>query len=227
MTDTPYSLQVHDEVTSTQDVALAAAANDSRVLVVAARQTQGRGRSQRRWETAPRALAASLAFAPSWPAARWPLLPLVAGLAAAVPLGDRVKLKWPNDLLVGNGKVGGILVETSGSIVVVGCGINLWWPDSPEGIAGLYAEDPGPDRLVEIATAWADRFLEAVAGGWEHWGREEYRARCETLGRLIVWEPAGEGRAVDIDEEGGLVVETDHGRLRLVAGEVRHLRVAP
>jgi BirA family biotin operon repressor/biotin-[acetyl-CoA-carboxylase] ligase len=169
-------------------------------------------------------MAASLGFAPAWPHSRWPILPLAAGLAAALELGDQVKLKWPNDLLLGGEKLGGILVESTATLVVVGCGVNLWWPDAPEGITGLYPEDPGPDRHVDIAIAWADRFLESVGAGWARWGREEYRARCETLGRLIVWEPAGMGQALDIDEEGRLVVETDQGRRQLTAGEVRHVR---
>jgi BirA family biotin operon repressor/biotin-[acetyl-CoA-carboxylase] ligase len=220
---TPYSLQVREEVTSTQDLA-AAAFNGSPVLVAAARQTEGRGRSLKDWLSAPRAMAASLAFAPAWPLAHWPSIPLVAGLAAAEILGGDVFLKWPNDLLMGESKVGGVLVEASSSEVVVGCGINLWWPDPPHGAVGLVAEDPGSDRFILVAKAWAERFLERMERSPGDWGRAEYLARCVTIGKEITWEPGGIGTAVDVDEEGALVVDIAGGRTRLLAGEVRHIR---
>lgn len=220
---TPYSLQVYEEVTSTQDVA-AAALGDRPTLVVAGRQTEGRGRSQRTWESAPRAMAASLAMRPSWGVGSWPLIPLIAGLAAADTLAGDVGLKWPNDLLVGDTKVGGILVEGSGGVLVVGCGLNLWWPDPPPGSGSLLIADPGPEAVVETAQAWAERFLERLANGPSEWGRDDYLARSATIGRRVTWEPGGEGNAIDIGDDGSLIVETDNGTERLIAGEIRHLR---
>lgn len=220
---TPYSLQVYDEVTSTQDIA-AAALVDEPILVVAGRQTEGRGRSQRTWESAPRAMAASLAMRPTWDLGSWPLIPLVAGLAAADTLGGNVTLKWPNDLLIGGDKVGGILVEGSDGVLVVGCGLNLWWPDAPAGSGALATADPGREAAEATATAWADRFLERMSAGPHDWGRSDYVARSATIGRRVTWEPNGEGNAIDIDESGALVVETETGRKSLIAGEIRHLR---
>jgi BirA family transcriptional regulator, biotin operon repressor / biotin---[acetyl-CoA-carboxylase] ligase len=220
---TPYSLQAFDEVTSTQDLA-AAALVDGPVLVVAARQTEGRGRSQRAWESAPRAVAASLAFRPEWDIGSWPLIPLVAGLAAAEALGGHIGLKWPNDLLLGEDKVGGILVEGSAEGLVAGCGLNLWWPEPPAGVVGRWIADPGPSAVIEIGTAWANDFLERLSAGPAKWGRGEYVNLSVTLGRRITWEPGGAGTAVDIDETGALVVETETGTERLVAGEIRHIR---
>jgi BirA family biotin operon repressor/biotin-[acetyl-CoA-carboxylase] ligase len=220
---TPYSLQVYDEVTSTQDIA-AAALVEQPILVVAGRQRAGRGRSRRTWESAPRAMAASLAMRPTWDLGSWPLIPLVAGLAAADILEGDVTLKWPNDLLVGEDKVGGILVEGSGGVLVVGCGLNLWWPDPPAGSGALSIDDPGRPAVVDTATAWADRFLVRIASGPKEWGRSDYLARSATIGRRVTWEPTGEGEAIDIGDDGSLVVETDHGTERLIAGEIRHLR---
>ncbi len=194
------------------------------VLVAAARQTEGRGRSLRAWENAPRALAASLALLPAWPLTFWPSIPLVAGLAAADVLGSQVRLKWPNDLLVGDDKVGGILVEGSSEYVIVGCGVNLWWPNPPDGTVGLLRDDPGPGRFSDLAEAWAIRLLERMTSSPGDWGHDEYIARCVTVGREITWEPRGMGTAVDVDEHGALVVETTDGRTRLVAGEVNHIR---
>jgi BirA family biotin operon repressor/biotin-[acetyl-CoA-carboxylase] ligase len=221
---TPYSLQVYDEVTSTQDIA-AAALVDEPILVVAGRQTAGRGRSQRTWESAPRAMAASLAMRPTWDLGSWPLIPLVAGLAAADTLEGEVTLKWPNDLLIGEDKVGGILVEGSDGVLVVGCGLNLWWPDAPAGSGALAVADPGPDAAEATATAWADRFLERMSAGPEKWGRTDYLARSATIGRRVTWEPNGEGEAIDLGDDGSLIVETTHGAQRLIAGEIRHLRM--
>lgn len=220
---TPYSLQVYDEVTSTQDIA-AAALVDEPVLVVAGRQTEGRGRSQRTWESAPRAMAASLAIHPVWEVGSWPLIPLVAGLAASDVLEGDVGLKWPNDLLMGKKKVGGILVEGSGGVLVVGCGLNLWWPEPPEGVGARWVEDPGPSAVVETARAWADRLLERLSAGPEEWGRSRYLERSVTVGKSVTWEPAGQGRAVDIGNDGSLIVDTGQGMQHLIAGEIRHLR---
>ncbi|MGH8928901.1 MAG: biotin--[acetyl-CoA-carboxylase] ligase, partial [Acidimicrobiia bacterium] len=168
---TPYSLKLYDEVTSTQDVAAADFGGEP-LLVVAARQAEGRGRSHRRWQQAPRAVAASLAFVPDWPSRSWPLIPLVAGLAAGETLGEGVRLKWPNDLLWGEaGKVGGVLVEGTSARLVVGLGVNLWWPEPPEGIRGLRDDDPGPERGRVLAEAWARNLLHRLARGPLDWDR--------------------------------------------------------
>lgn len=220
---TPYSLHVYDEVTSTQDVA-AAALGVEPILVVAGRQTKGRGRSRRTWDSAPRAMAASLAFRPTWELGSWPLIPLVAGLAAADVLDAAVSLKWPNDLLLGESKVGGILVEGSAGALVVGCGLNLWWPDPPAGIGALAIDDPGRQAVFDTATAWAERLLQRMATGPRQWGRSDYLARSATIGRQVVWEPDGRGKAIGIGDDGSLLVETDRGPQRLIAGEIRHLR---
>jgi len=219
---TPYSLQVYDEVTSTQDIA-AAALVDQPILVVASRQTEGRGRSQRNWESAPRAVAASLAMRPTWEIGSWPLIPLVAGLAAADVLKG-VRLKWPNDLLVAEDKIGGILVEGSGGVLVVGYGLNLWWPDPPVGSGALFVGDPGPEAVVGAATAWAGRLIQRLAGGPGEWGRSRYLELSATIGRRVTWEPNGEGKAIDIGDDGSLIVDTIEGRKHLIAGEIRHLR---
>jgi biotin-(acetyl-CoA carboxylase) ligase len=96
------------------------------------------------------------------------------------------KLKWPNDLILGEGKVGGILVEQSGDEVVIGLGLNLWWPDTPEGTAALFGEDPGPDRHAEIGALWGAELMRLIEA--EGWPLGDYRSDCETLGRRITWE---------------------------------------
>lgn len=220
---TPYSVQAFDEVTSTQDLA-ASLADSGPVLVVAGRQMVGRGRSGSQWLNAERAMAASLGFAPDWRHEDWSLIPLVAGLAAAEVVGPECRLKWPNDLLIDSAKVGGILSEVSGDLVVTGCGLNLYWPDRPPGMAAIYRDDPGPRRHIDLAREWADSLLNRLARGPRAWGLDEYRSRSATLGSKISWEPLGEGTAIDIGEDGALIVSTAEGEIRLTAGTVRHLR---
>ena len=219
---TPYSVQVFDEVTSTQDLAASMAVSGP-VLVVAGRQTIGRGRSGSRWLNAERAMAVSLGFTPDWSPEEWSLIPLVAGLAAAEVVGPACRLKWPNDLLIDAAKVGGILSEASGNLVVTGCGLNLYWPDHPPGMAAIYRDDPGPSRHIDLARDWADSLLNRLARGPRAWGLDEYRSRSATLGSKISWEPLGEGTAMDIGDDGALVVATAEGEVRLTAGTVRHL----
>jgi BirA family transcriptional regulator, biotin operon repressor / biotin---[acetyl-CoA-carboxylase] ligase len=233
MTDTPYALLGAETTASTQDEARRRYAGRP-LLLVAARQTAGRGRRGRAWEEATRALAATLAFRPPWPEEAWPRLTLVAGLAACRALGEAVRLEWPNDLVAGGAKVGGLLTEVADGVVAVGLGANLYWPEpTVEGAGGLWAEDPGPEAAPRLAAAWAEDLLARVAAGPGRWGRDEYTALCATLGREVTWVPtgreamgetAGRGRAVALAESGGLVVETAGGRRVLHAGEVHTVR---
>ncbi len=228
---TPYAFVTLPTLPSTQDEARRRAdESGDAVLVVAGRQTAGRGRTGRTWLEAPRAMYSSLAFRPGWPVEALPRLTLVAGLAVRRPLVAllrvEVGLKWPNDLIVPAGKLGGILTESQGDIVVIGCGVNLWWPDPPEGIAAASSSDPGAGLAGDLARRWVERLLDVAAGDPSAWGRDEYRSACATLGTRVEWDGGGPATAVDIDERGGLVVETKGGRLTLTSGEVRSLRPA-
>ena len=230
---TPYVMYRLEEVGSTQSEAerLFASGDGKPTLLVADRQTSGRGRHGNRWVTAPRAVAASLALRPGWPPSAWGRIPLVAGLAARAALrsvlGTEVALKWPNDLLTTAGKVGGVLVEASGDRVTVGCGINLWWPDPIPEAAGLVSEDPGPEAAGPLAVDLAQRLLRRLHDDPRVWGHEEYRSVCATLGQQITWDPDGQGEAVDVAADGGLVVETPDGRTTLHSGVVRSVRPRP
>lgn len=221
---TPYFQLRRESVPSTQDVAREALEGGPiAVLVVAARQTEGRGRAGASWLTAERALAVSLALRVDRGESR--PLSLMAGVAAA-GLGFAVELKWPNDVMVGDSKAGGILVERSGDIAVIGLGLNLWWPGAPEGMCGLFADDPGGGRHAELGALWGAGMMRLLD---DHgWPRERYKALCSTLGREITWEPEGSGKAVDVDHSGALIVEDEEDELLTVtSGAVRHVRPSP
>lgn len=227
---TPLQTVILEETGSTQDEARErfSAGDGSPTLAVAARQTRGRGRSGAEWKTAPVALAASLAFRPEWPPESWPLITLTAGVAAVRVLREAgregLRLKWPNDIMRGERKAGGILTEARPGLAVAGWGANLFWPRPPPGAGALWEEPPPPGLAEELGRRWAEELLSLAGGGAPRWPREEYQRACATLGREIAWFPDGRGRATRVNAAGGLVVETDAGTIVLTAGEVKEVR---
>lgn len=113
-------------------------------------------------------------------------------------------------------------MQRTGDMTVAGCGLNLWWPEPPPGVAGLLDLDPGPDLGLRVSQQWAG----SVLAGTQRWDRAAYKAACATLGQAVTWDPDGHGRAVDVDSTGGLVVETRQGLINLRFGEVRTIRPA-
>lgn len=192
-------------VTSTQDVARELPIGS---CVVADHQSAGRGRLDHRWEAPPgTALLVSFVLSPD------PLLSLSAGVAAAEACGAGVRVKWPNDLLLGGRKVGGVLVEATPTRAVCGIGVNLTW--APEGAARLNQDR---DALLERLRIEIRRWCSASGG--EVLAR--WRELSETLGRRVrVEQPGGvlEGLAEDIGPEGELIV--DGAAVRF--GSVTHL----
>jgi BirA family biotin operon repressor/biotin-[acetyl-CoA-carboxylase] ligase len=224
-TPTPYSLIRRPEVASTQD--LARDMFDGRpTLVVADRQTAGRGRSGAPWLNADRTVAMSLAFRPGWDRIHWPVIALVAGVAVLDAWEGDLSLKWPNDVIRDDCKVGGILVEAaSGSPVVVGVGLNLFWNDPPDGVSGIDAVDPGAGAADRVADNWALTFLKWMSTDASEWPRARYTEACSTIGHAITWNPAGSGTATGIAADGALEVSTESGPTAIRSGQVEHVRV--
>jgi BirA family biotin operon repressor/biotin-[acetyl-CoA-carboxylase] ligase len=221
---THYDIVSVDSVPSTQDEAskLRELTNTT-TLVVADRQTLGRGRHGRTWEEPSRGLYSSLAFETKWPPEDRATITLCAAVALASSIEDAAgascDVKWPNDLLIGGAKVAGILVEATADVVVVGCGVNLWWPDAPAFAAGIFDDDPGEEVALGAARGWVERLLEMLDDGPGAWPRAEYLRRSWTVGRTVSWDN-GMGLAVGIAPGGGLVVETEDGDSIITAGEV-------
>lgn len=222
--------------TNAEALRLAAAGEPGGTVVVADAQTAGRGRLGRSWWAEPgRSLLCSWLVRPELPAERWPALTLVAGLAAARALtasaGLDVRLKWPNDLLVGGRKLGGLLAEADGrGALVVGLGVNVRQEAFPEEIAGI-ATSVAASGGRPVERAWV---LAATLSGFGARMLEpekalgEYRALSETLGKPVRVERTGaeplEGIAVDLTDGGALVVESHGERVAVSAGDVVHLR---
>lgn len=209
-------------------------------LCVADEQTAGRGRQGRSWVApAGSALLASILLRPRTAAEG---VPLAAGLAvadAAAGLGVEVGLKWPNDVVVDGAKLAGILAEVEpaapgpGTAVVLGIGVNLRVDEFPEGVSGaslhrLLAPAPPPsaeELLVLLLPALASRVRTLESGGVPAL-LDDWRRRAVGLGGAVVAETPGgtiEGRAVGIDRDGALLVETTSGTVRLLAGDAHFL----
>jgi BirA family biotin operon repressor/biotin-[acetyl-CoA-carboxylase] ligase len=216
------------EVASTQDESLRLF-DESGVptLVVADRQFAGRGRQGRTWQQADRAMFASYTVRTTWPGGTRSLIPLVCGLAmreAVSALMDlEVRLKWPNDLMLDDKKLGGILVEASGPRLTAGCGVNLWWGTRPDRVAALYDDDPGPTTAKALATEWIDRLRVHLDRGPDDWLRGDYLGASATLGRSIQWD-GGEGLAIGLATDGALVVDSVEGTVTIHAGDIHTRR---
>lgn len=204
------------------------------LVVVAERQTAGRGRLDRSWLDQPGgSLAVTALVEPPDPAT---LAPIAAGLAvvdAAAAQGVEATLKWPNDVLVDQRKASGILVETvAAGLLAVGIGVNVDWRDRDGRVDeawGSLAEGAGHD--IDRWRVLAD-LLRALDG---HLGQDPdalvgtYRGRCATLGRDVRVELASgviEGVAADVGADGSLRVRTVDGVVEVQAGDVHHLRPA-
>ncbi|HUF46286.1 MAG TPA: biotin--[acetyl-CoA-carboxylase] ligase [Vicinamibacterales bacterium] len=243
-------LHYRAEVDSTNDEAqeLAAAGAPDGTAVVADLQHAGRGRRGRSWVSPPGAgLYLSVVVRPcTWPGGLG-LLTLGAGVAAARAVarasGLPVELKWPNDLVVGRPwrKLGGVLSEAVGGsrldAVVVGIGINLRRAAYPPEVAARATsiEDELGRAIDRGALAVAvlvefDEVVSRLRAGEAAWMAETWRRLAASgLGRAPVrWQDRDgwrTGAAVDIDDDGALVVERDGRRERIVAGEVIWERV--
>jgi BirA family biotin operon repressor/biotin-[acetyl-CoA-carboxylase] ligase len=232
LTDWPqgYGLRRYEEIDSTNEEArrLIAAGEIGPVWLMARRQTAGRGRRGRAWESAGGNLAATLLLRPGKPQAEWAELSFAAAIAAAdmaavLAPEARIALKWPNDVLADGKKLAGILLETGNGpkpALAIGIGVNLaHHPDGTEfpatSLAALGADVPSADDALSLLAA-------GFAGWYEVWRaegfapvRDAWLARAAGLGtriraRLATGERSGmfEG----IDERGALLLNEGPGR---------------
>jgi BirA family biotin operon repressor/biotin-[acetyl-CoA-carboxylase] ligase len=239
------SLEVVQEIGSTNAALVAAAAEDAPEgsVLVAEHQVAGRGRLDRVWTSPPRAgLTVSFLLRPDVPAARRGWLPLLTGVALGEAVGEvtgvRTSLKWPNDLLAVDGyKLAGILAESTGRAVVVGVGLNVTTtaaelPDTGTSLSRVLGApvDRGPVLLAFLRAVerryrrWTAALGDPVASGLA----EDYLAWSSTIGtEVAVTLPDGstlEGTAQAVDWDGRLVVATANGTVELASGDVRHVR---
>lgn len=224
----------------------ARAGAEAGLVAVADHQTEGRGRRGRAWIAPPgSSLLVSVLLRPRIDSLPVQVCTMAAGLALAEAVeqvaGFAPALKWPNDLVVGDRKLAGLLAESDVSsdgevrALVLGAGCNVNWPPTPE--AGM------PKELVTIATACnleagravdrdvlLDAFLDRLTARVGDLAAvvPAYRARLATLGREVHVDLGAttiEGTATDLDAAGRLVVTTaDGAQVTVAVGDVVHLR---
>ena len=229
------ALEIVEEIGSTSDAlkGRAASGTPGEAALMARRQTAGRGRLGRGWQTIPGNLHLSVLLRP--PALRWPghwsILSAVA-LADAVrehlPDPALLRLKWPNDLMLGGGKLAGILLEAGTDAspwLVIGFGVNL--AGAPDGLgrqtATLGPHAPPPEafarRLLARLQAWRVRYdaegFGPVLGAWLRSAHFPGEAVTATVG-------AGQvaGRFAGLAPDGAMLLDTPSGRVTIPAGEV-------
>lgn len=219
--DVPLVVHRFRSVTSTQDEAQNLI-EDGRArlghVVIADVQEAGRGRFGRTWLSPTGGLYATFIVRGR------PTISVDAAVAAVRALsrcGANAKLKWPNDLLLQEKKLGGILIEATDAIALVGIGINL--TETPLETAVSLREAGVAVRRGTLAIALAEELAEADGADVGF-----YRDHLVTLGQSVrIAAEDGrtiEGTAVDVDDGGRLIVETSDGPKIVSTGECVHLR---
>jgi BirA family biotin operon repressor/biotin-[acetyl-CoA-carboxylase] ligase len=238
-------IRVFQQTASTSDVAQKLAEDGVKegVVVFAETQTKGRGRLGRQWQSAPgKGLWFSVLLRPALPPQQATQMTVAAAVAlaraVAAQTGLSPEIKWPNDLLLGGRKVAGILTEMNAELesihsLVLGVGLNVnqttadFPPALRAQVSSLRLAAGGPvDR-----PALAARILRELDADYGRLGRGQFRAvaeewerRCATLGQQVVihcGQRRVAGRAEALDDEGALLLRTEHGRLeRIIGGDV-------
>lgn len=230
-----WSVIIVEETTSTQSE-LAANFSPGKVLV-AEYQSSGRGRLDRKFEVPPRnGLTFSIALNSNFWRANQTWIPLVTGSVVAQAINkyakrNLVKVKWPNDLIIGDLKLGGILSESREAGFIVGIGINIFQSSAELPIENatslsMYLEVNREALLIEILSQLGVIFSGSDSISAKDFSdlKNEYRNLCETLGKHVSVTLPGsetlEDLAIAISEDGSLLLKTREIRV----ADIVHLR---
>ena len=200
-----------DEIDNTQDFAIKEFKEEP-LLIASKAQTSGRGTNQNKWQNADQSLATSLVFNKQIVNFTKTLIPLLAGYSyVSIIKNQNLKLKWPNDIIFNNDKVGGVLVEESNDLICIGLGINYFWknPFVP-GAGGIYEEKQDNQKIFQDAEEWGRTILNYIMN--ENFSLKSYTSKLTTLGKLVEY-PEGRGWAKDINSDGSLIIKTPSGEL--------------
>ena len=187
--------------------------------VIATEQTNGRGRYGNSWYSPPGSLYMSLILERDY------IEKITITAAVSVSAVFNAKIKWVNDIIIDQKKVGGILAEAFGDFIILGIGVNLNNTDFPDELKGkaafVYSCDVH-ETAEEVITQFENDYKELKSGGFSLI-LEKYKKNCLTLGNNISFSINNNpetGFAFDIDDNGGLLVRTTGGVITLTAGEV-------
>ncbi|MEO0085483.1 MAG: biotin--[acetyl-CoA-carboxylase] ligase [candidate division WOR-3 bacterium] len=231
-------LHVLDTVTSTNDHAFSLADSREPAIVVARRQTKGRGRFRRRWFGDDDSLLFSLLLFSSPGSPELAGLTQLAGLGLCIAVeratGLKPQIRWPNDITIDGKKLAGILCESRRDAVVVGVGVNVNQSAFPETLKETVslrlATGRTWDKFVLLEafitefTLWLDRARKGENQAWLSAVKDRsaillHRVEVKSFLRRHV------GTVIDLDAEGRILLRLDSGRLVLLSvGQVRRLR---
>lgn len=192
------------------------------LVAVAAHQSAGRGRLGRAWEAPAGAnLLCTVLLRPAVVSHLVLAAVALAGVEAARAVaGVEAAVKWPNDLVVGEAKLAGVLAEVEAGAVAAGVGMNVGW--APAGAVRL-GDGVSPDEVLWALLDALGRWYSADAAALAR----AYRAACVTIGRRVSVELGDEtfvGVAADVDDEGHLLVDVGMCLRTVSAGDVVHVR---
>ena len=228
-----FTVEVLPEIdsTNTELMRRARAGQLEPTLLVAERQTAGRGRLGRTWSGAAEGESPALTFSLGLPLAPpdWSGLSLAVGLAVASSLHPDLQLKWPNDIWLQDRKLGGILIETVSvgdmRYAVIGVGINMDTPAAtdlrtpPAALRELLEGASAPWALQRLVLPLVQQVQRFAQEGFEPM-RQAYQARDMLHGRDVVCSDGVVGVARGVDASGALLVHTAQGLKKIASAEV-------
>jgi len=212
-----------ESIYNTQEFALREL-EDEPVIVISLKQEQGKGTAKRKWLNADQALACSLAINQSEILVPKTLIPLIASYIyiSKVNILDKLSLKWPNDIILNQKKVGGVLVETINEKICIGLGVNYFW-NKPEILSAgsIYIEKQDVNLIKEHGEVWGEVLTTTLKQG--QFNIFEYKKRLTTLNKLVEY-PDGRGWVQDVNPDGSLSVKTvDNEIINLVSPLISEL----
>jgi BirA family biotin operon repressor/biotin-[acetyl-CoA-carboxylase] ligase len=239
---TAFDVRHYDRLGSTNDEARQLADDGAAhgTVVHADEQSSGRGRMLRRWFSPPGNLYLSIVLRLDLPPSRSVEVGFLAALAVAdavdalLPRHVRATLKWPNDVLVRDGKIAGILTEQAGEATVLGIGLNVL--HAPSGVPYQVSTIVGCGGMATV-DGMREKLLAALGTWIEVWRQDGFAAvraawlvRAHPPGSTLGVRLADRfvtGQFAGIDTDGALLLDTPQGRGRIIAGDVKLEAVAP
>jgi len=238
-----------DSINSTQNQAMKMTSDSKNngAIIIAQKQTGGKGRLGRRWISPKGGIWLSVILYPEFDISVITLFPIASALALSIALEKcfdiKPELKWPNDITIKGKKVAGILVDASLESnkienIVLGVGINFDvnikeiekdLKNTPNfyGVSSLrkFKKDITPVRLVQTFLLELEKIFELLNLGQTKKIIKEWTKRSSTIGKnveLVTKEGKISGKAIKIDNDGALVI-SDKKNTRVIAGDVIHL----
>ena len=236
-----FTVEILPEIdsTNTELMRRARAGQLEPTLLVAERQTAGRGRLGRDWQSdTEQTISPNLTFSLGLPLALtdWSGLSLAVGLSVVQSLHADLRLKWPNDVWLADRKLAGILIETVsvGDVryAVIGIGINIASRPAdglrtpPAALTELWPEATAPRALARVALPLVQALQAFERDGFAPL-RTAFHARDLLYGQQVVCSDGLVGTARGVDAGGALLVHTDHGLKKISSAEVSVRPVAP